>query len=144
MKKIRIHGLVDGRDVAAMGAYVGGTGLALSVPDSTTTYQGVHRSGTGIIADCAFYVQEAVTISDLTTYVSVNGSNGTFTVTIFDNGSASSVVTTYTTGQTGVKSDTANSFSLAAGEYFAVQLKNTGSFSSPLTFQSWSLKLAVA
>jgi len=108
---------------------LGHSGAGSTISKGSTDFIGF---GSGVvnatIGDTEYYVPIAGTIQNLRTFVSTNASNNCGnTVTIYLNGSAQSLLTTYAASGTGLQSDTSNSFAVVAGDRLAIEVVNTGS-----------------
>ncbi|KKK58652.1 hypothetical protein LCGC14_3042300, partial [marine sediment metagenome] len=121
------------RDTSGAGggtsAVIGFSGAGAIIPKATTLFLGLGPGTVGTTEiNFGFYVTQAGTLSDLYTYISANASDqAANTVFVRKNGVATSITTSYGAGETGLKSDTTNTETVAATDYVTVQVVNNDS-----------------
>ena len=110
-------------------AILGHSGSHSVIAKGSTDYIGFGSGGVqSVEADAEFYVPIAGTVRNLRTYVSANASNNAGNnITVRKNGSGTSLGTTYGAAETGLKSDTSDSFTVVAGDRIAIEFVNAGS-----------------
>ncbi len=121
--------IASGVKWVSFGAQLGGSGLSIIVPKTTTTnHSPINLVEDATEANIQFYVTRPGVIENLYIYVSVNdtGADGN-TVTVRLNGSNQTLQVTYDTGETGSHVDTTNKFSVVVGDKISVQISNLGS-----------------
>lgn len=131
VKKVLANNLPGVQNV---NSYFAMSGKSLSLPGATTSYMSLSGTGGTTLAVAEFEVATAGTIKNLSTKVRSNGSaagGNTLGVTI--NGTLSALKTTYGAAESGDKSDTSNTASVAAGDSLALQVVHAGGgFDGPL------------
>lgn len=89
-------------------------------------------------ANCKFRIRGTFISSDFYTNISTNARTSTTTFLTRKNGANGAQSVAYTSTQTGIKEDTSNSDSLAAGDDFCYAVTTTGAGAQSLTFKHWS------
>ena len=100
------------------------SGGGSTVPDNSTRFTGLH-SVNGNATNAGINnlpIRHAGTVSQLKTYVSANTTLVTSTITVQKNGTDQTLKVTYTSGQTGEKQDTLNSFSVTTTDVIDVDI----------------------
>ncbi len=112
-------------------------GGSTSVSFGSTIHLGVQGTflSNGVIANAQVRPRFTFTVKEMTAYVSVNTLNSNAVVTAQDAGSDSSLTFTYSTGQTGWKVDSSNSYvATAATDQIHVKIDTTSSASGSISF----------
>lgn len=104
--------------------FINGTPLAIA--KATTSQHPVSGIGTaGPISDIEFYAPVAGTVTQLRTFVpSTSNHTSTCTITVKKNGVLQTLLTSYTSGLTGLQTDLVNTFTVIAGDRISLEIAN--------------------
>lgn len=110
-------------------ALLGHSGAGSIVAKGATSFVGL---GPGVVtataANAEYYIPVTGTVENLRVYVSANASNNAGnTVTVFKNGTGTSLLVSYGATATGLLADTSNTVSVVAGDRISIEVVNTGS-----------------
>ncbi|QDI73954.1 hypothetical protein QIT54_gp16 [Nitrosopumilus spindle-shaped virus] len=114
------------------------------IAKSSTLYFGITGGNDVTENNVEFYLPNDRSVSKLYCFVSASTTNADSTITLRLNNADTSVSLTYTAGETGLKSDTVNSFSVNAGDTINIAVTNTssGGGAKDLSLQACSMELS--